>query len=175
MQVVKVDLFTSSVGVFDRGLSGVAVVLGKGAKHAAASRVSEPDLLHARLRADMFPLFRQVQIVCDFGRQAPARLAGLAVPPALDGEPSLAELQQQIASTAEFLKGLVPSQFAGRDELQVTFPVGTDSMTLPAAQYLLGFAIPNFFFHHVMAYAILRSLGVDLGKPDYFGMRPESP
>jgi hypothetical protein len=30
-------------------------------------------------------------------------------------------------------------------------------------------AIPNFFFHATMAYAILRHNGVKLGKMDYIG------
>jgi hypothetical protein len=30
-------------------------------------------------------------------------------------------------------------------------------------------AVPNFFFHATMAYAILRHNGVKLGKADYIG------
>jgi hypothetical protein len=36
-------------------------------------------------------------------------------------------------------------------------------------QYLLGFALPNFYFHVVTAYAILRHNGVEVGKKDYIG------
>ena len=35
--------------------------------------------------------------------------------------------------------------------------------------YLLNFALPNFFFHLVAAYAILRHNGVEVGKRDYLG------
>jgi hypothetical protein len=31
------------------------------------------------------------------------------------------------------------------------------------------FALPNFFFHVVTAYAILRAQGVPVGKRDYLG------
>lgn len=35
--------------------------------------------------------------------------------------------------------------------------------------YVLDFAIPNFFFHFVTAYGLLRKEGVSVGKSDYFG------
>jgi hypothetical protein len=35
--------------------------------------------------------------------------------------------------------------------------------------YLLSFALPNFFFHVTTAYDILRHCGVELGKQDFMG------
>ena len=37
------------------------------------------------------------------------------------------------------------------------------------AYFLLGFTLPNFFFHYTTAYDILRSLGVEIGKRDFMG------
>jgi hypothetical protein len=167
---MKADLYACSVRVFERGLVGLAAVLRKGVAHSGALAVSEDEIIGARLYPDMFPLRRQVQIVCDFARQAPSRVLGLEVPAALDRMMDHAELQAQIAAAREFLASLAPSAFEGRDEQAVTFPVGDASMTQSAARYLLGFATPNFYFHLVTAYAILRSRGVPLGKPDYFGV-----
>ena len=31
------------------------------------------------------------------------------------------------------------------------------------------FVLPNFYFHVSMAYALLRSAGVEIGKRDYLG------
>lgn len=36
-------------------------------------------------------------------------------------------------------------------------------------RYLRDFTLPNFYFHLVTTYAILRNNGVDLGKRDYMG------
>ena len=36
-------------------------------------------------------------------------------------------------------------------------------------EYLLGYALPNFFFHATTAYDILRHNGVDLGKRHFLG------
>ena len=42
-------------------------------------------------------------------------------------------------------------------------------MTKLRLLYLLGFALPNFYFHLVTAYNILRHNGVEIGKADYLG------
>jgi hypothetical protein len=46
-----------------------------------------------------------------------------------------------------------------------------DDMVLEAlgAQYLRNWALPNFYFHVVTAYDILRHNGVEIGKRDYLG------
>ena len=38
--------------------------------------------------------------------------------------------------------------------------------------YLVQIAVPNFYFHVAMIYAILRHNGVELGKRDYIGAMP---
>jgi hypothetical protein len=56
----------------------------------------------------------------------------------------------------------------GSDDREVVlkFPNGV-GYRFVGAQYLAGFALPNFFFHVTTAYAILRNAGVSLGKPDF--------
>ena len=36
--------------------------------------------------------------------------------------------------------------------------------------YVNTFAVPNFYFHMCMVYALLRKEGVPLGKRDYLGL-----
>ena len=38
--------------------------------------------------------------------------------------------------------------------------------------YLNHFVLPNFYFHCTAAYAILRHLGVEVGKQDFLGQIP---
>ena len=42
-------------------------------------------------------------------------------------------------------------------------------MLFRSPAFLQQYALPNFFFHVTTAYAILRHLGVELGKADYDG------
>ena len=45
-------------------------------------------------------------------------------------------------------------------------------LTFKGLQYLLGFSLPNFFFHATTTYAILRHVGVEVGKMDFMGGPP---
>jgi hypothetical protein len=48
-------------------------------------------------------------------------------------------------------------------------PLGPRSVEVTAQASALNQGVPNFFFHLNIAYAILRSKGVPLGKRDYIG------
>ena len=164
---MKADLY-SFVGIYSRNLDTLAHILAKGAEFAAANGVSESEMLDWRLADDMFPLRRQVQTVRDFAVQWPARAAGLPAPPSLEGEPDLAQLQAAIAEAKASLKDLKPEQFEGRDEVPLTVNIGPMEPTLPTAQWVVGFATTNFYFHLSTAYGILRAKGVPIGKRDLF-------
>jgi hypothetical protein len=62
----------------------------------------------------------------------------------------------------------------GREEAEVVLTFPTGSMTFTARDYMLGFALPNFFFHVTTAYALLRHKGVPVGKMDFLG-KPSRP
>src|SRR3954469_13332373 len=102
---MKVRLF-SFVGLYSQGLETLANILTKGAEHAAATGAPESDLLSWRLAEDMFPLRRQAQIVCTFPLQWPARAAGLPIPPSLEGESTVSDLQAAIVNAKAFLSDL---------------------------------------------------------------------
>jgi hypothetical protein len=52
-------------------------------------------------------------------------------------------------------------------ELVVQFPGGQRVFT--GSSYILGFALPNLFFHVTTAYDLLRHMGVPIGKRDFLG------
>ena len=51
----------------------------------------------------------------------------------------------------------------------MTIKLPNTEMTLPAQTYLTNYALPNFYFHTSMAYAIARKNGVPLGKVNFMG------
>ena len=57
----------------------------------------------------------------------------------------------------------------GKEGAEVVLKSGGQSATFTGREYLLAFAIPNFFFHVTAAYALLRHKGVPVGKMDYLG------
>ena len=159
----------SFVGLFSRQLDTAAHILAKGAAHAAATGVSEAYMLGWRLIEDMSPLSFQLMVVCNFARAWPARVAGLPLPADITADLDVAGFQAAIAEAKTYLAAIGPGQFAGRDDVPLTVTLGNDmSPTLPAAQWLTVFATTNLYFHLSTAYGILRSKGVQIGKPDLF-------
>lgn len=167
---MSTNLYQASVPAFLQMLKSLSSILTKAATHAEAKKIDPSVLVNARLAPDMHPLARQIQMVSDTAKGASARLAGVDVPSMPDTEATLAELQQRIAKTVDFLSALKPEQFEGSAERSVELPVGGgQKMTFKGATYLAHFALPNFYFHVTTAYAILRHNGVEIGKRDYLG------
>ena len=98
-----------------------------------------------------------------------ARLAGAEVPRYEDTEQSFDELRARIAKTIAFVESFAAAQFEGAEERAIALRVGGKDWSFTGRDYLLGFALPNFYFHLVTAYNILRHNGVEIGKADYLG------
>jgi len=165
---VTVGLYTF-VDLYSRGLQSADHLLNRGAAFAKAAGLGEDEILDWRLIEDMQPLRFQIMVVCNFARQWPARVAGLPVPEEIGVELDLAGFKTAIGEAKAYLAGLTPEQFAGRDEVPLTFMIGTGmEPTLPSGQWLSVFTTTNFYFHLSTAYGILRARGVPLGKADLF-------
>jgi hypothetical protein len=166
---MTISMYQASAPVFDKMLENLSAILGKAAAWAESRKIDQVVLLNARLAPDMFALTRQVQIACDFAKGTCARLAGIEPPKFEDNEASLAELQSRIAKTRQFMSTIKAGQIDGSEGRDVKFKAGPREFEFKGLPYLTGFALPNFYFHHAMTYAILRHNGLDLSKKDYIG------
>lgn len=136
----------------------------------AAATGNEAELIDARLTDDMFPLARQIQIASDAAKGAGARMTGSEAPAMADTETSFAELKTRCDKTIAYLQQVDPAAFdagAGR-EVVITFPNG-GGVKFDGQTFLTQFAVPNFYFHASMTYAILRANGIGIGKQNYLG------
>jgi uncharacterized protein len=163
------DLYAFSVPVFLRGHAILSDVLRKGEAHAAERKIAPLALLTARLFPDMFPLTGQVQAACDTAKRATARLVGVEPPRFEDNETTFDELHARIQRTSEFVQQYRSDAFRDADTRKIEMKMSTGVVNLTAEQYLVRFALPNFYFHVTTAYDILRHNGVTLGKRDYLG------
>ena len=168
---MTLSMYQASVPVFTRMLTNLAAILTKAEAHAAARKIEPAVLLATRLFPDMFALTRQVQLSCDFAKNTTARLAGVEIPKFPDEETSFAELQARIAKTLDYVKGFQAGQIDGAEAREITLPIGGQPMTFTGQEFLLYFALPNFYFHITTAYDILRHCGVELSKRDFLGAR----
>jgi hypothetical protein len=156
-----------SAPTFVRMLKNLSAMLSKGEAHAKAKNFDPSVLLNGRLAPDMFTLTRQVQIATDHAKGAMARLAGHQPEAIEDKETSFAELQARIAKVIAIVEGFKPEQLDGADKREITIKIPNAEFKFSGIDYLNTWALPNFYFHVTMAYAIMRHNGVDLGKRDF--------
>jgi uncharacterized protein len=165
---VSLTLYSMAMDTFVPMLGTLSTLLDKGAEHMKAKGLKPDTLVEARLAPDMFPLARQVQIACDQVKGAAARLAGQEPPKFEDNEQTLDELKSRIRRTLDYAGSIPPSAFQGAETRRVGFPLTNDMvLDMDAVQYVRDWALPNFYFHVVTAYDILRNQGVQIGKQDY--------
>jgi hypothetical protein len=164
---MTISMYQASVPVLVRMLKNLGAILDKAKAHAEARKVGANVLPASRLIADMFPLSRQVQIASDHAKSAVARLAGVENPKFEDNEQTIEELQARIAKTVAFVEKFTAEEIDGSEEREIVVVMSSGERRFKGMQYLLGFAMPNFYFHLVTAYGILRQNGVEIGKRDF--------
>jgi uncharacterized protein len=166
---MPISMYQASAPRFASTLKNLSAILDKAQAHCEAKKIDPLVLTGARLYPDMFALARQVQVACDTAKGAMARLAGVEIPKYEDTEKTFAELQARIAKTVAFIDSFKPAQIDGTDGKDLVVKLGAREMQWKGMQYLLGFALPNFYFHAATAYDILRHNGVELVKRDFIG------
>jgi hypothetical protein len=162
-------MYYLAIRQFARTLKNLDRVLNKAEEHALARGFDANNFVNMRLAPDMLPLVAQVRIACDNAKAAAAGLSGKPAPRHEDNETTLADLHARIAKCLAFVDSVSEADFAATTAdtiVPLTYPAGK---ALRAEEYLFGRQIPNFYFHIVTAYDILRSGGVALGKADYLG------
>ncbi len=164
-----ISMYQVSVPVYVNMLGNLSAILDKAAAHAASRKIDPSVLVNARLFPDMLPLAKQIQIATDQAKGSAARLAGVEVPKYEDNEVTIDELKARIDKTIAFIKGFSPAQIDATEGKDISLTIGGRAMNFKGMGYLLGFAMPNFYFHITTAYDILRHNGVDLGKRDFLG------
>lgn len=168
---MALSMYDLSVPVFVRALRNLDQVLARGEAHAR-SRDADPDvLLQSRLIFDMLPLVRQVQIAADMATRGAARLAGVEPQPFEDSETTFAQLHERLARAIAYVESFRPEQFEGSQTRTVAFMSRAGERRFDGLGYLLGFVLPNLYFHATTAYNLLRQAGVPIGKADFLGDR----
>lgn len=152
-----------------RMLSGLANWVEKAEKLAVAKKVDPIDaFMDQRLIVDQYSLVEQIQSACDAAKFACARLSGKEPPKHPDTERTFAEAKARIQAVLTYLKTYKADDFKGAAEKKITQP-WMEGKYMTGRDFLQTLAVPNFYFHVVTAYAIMRANGVEIGKADYIG------
>lgn len=165
-------LYDASVPIFDAMLKNLSTLLDKAAAHAAAKNFDPAVLLQSRLSPDMFALTRQVQIAADAAKFGIARLTGVDAPKFEDDETTIDALKARIEKTRAFIASVPRERFEGAETRRVEVPTRAQTYAFDGRTFLLQWAMPNFYFHVMTTYNLLRHNGVEIGKRDYLGQVP---
>ena len=171
--LTRYDMYHAAIPGSVRVLTNLRGLIEKAEAWAKEKNVDESVVLNARLALDMFPFVRQVQIATDTAKGMAARLAGAEVPSYEDTEKSFAELYARVDKTIAFVKGFKPEQFDGAEGREIVLTFRGNSTHFTGLTFLTNRALPNLYFHTTTAYAILRHIGVPVGKNDFLGPNPQ--
>lgn len=164
------SLHQATVASFSQVLPALAGQIAKAQDFATAHGLADSALLEARLADDMWPLVKQVMAAVAHSAGAVEGVqVGETRPIGGDMPTSLAELGAVVADGVKRLQTATPALIDGIAGRDTAFRFGERSMPFTVEDYLLTFALPNFYFHASMAYAILRNQGVPVGKMDFLG------
>ena len=162
---MSLALDTLAAPMFLRGLNSLSGLVDK----AIESGLDEAVLMEARLAPDMRPFPDQIRMAAFSARSCIGRLTGQDWPKTDDSKATLAELKTTIALSIAFIEATDAAAFEGGETRRIELRFPGVALDFEGAGYLTSFALPNFYFHLSMAYAILRHAGVELGKRDYLG------
>ncbi len=165
---MNLNYFEMTVPVFIKNLTNVKNLLEIGFTAAKDKGMSEEDFLNQSLAPDMYNLKKQIQIATDNAKGAAARLAGVEPMKLDDSESTVVELTARIDKVISHLSEFKPEQFETAADKKVILGFMPEQYQ-NGADYLCDFALPNFFFHVSMVYAIIRVQGVSVGKADFIG------
>ncbi|MEI6728597.1 MAG: DUF1993 domain-containing protein [bacterium] len=151
-----------------KSLRSTIKILQEAQKWSLTSGKTEAELLEARLAPDMFPLKKQIQMISDNAKGMTSRFTESENPSYEDTETTFDDLIARLQKTLDYVGSFVEADFANSDSVKIILPYFKDKYQ-DAGDYLLDYAIPNFFFHKVTVYDILRNQGMPIGKNNYLG------
>jgi len=145
--------------------------IARAEEHATALKFDPDNYLAMRLFPNMLPFSAQLRIACDISKFAAAYLSGKTPPVHEDTEKTLVEYKERIQKVIDYLATFSEADFADAATRQVS-PANFKGKYMTGHDYLVRRQVPNFYFHIVTAYDLLRHGGVPLGKTDFLGELP---
>lgn len=172
-ETMATTLFEMSIPTFLQTVRAVRCFLEGAAAHCDATGIDPTDLVTARLVPDMAPFWFQIECVDNYSVWGiEAMRSGAWTPPDLAQVVHFADLQARIARTETALEAFKPDEvntWSGK-ALDISIAhVSAEPTAFTSETFFLSFLLPNFHFHAVTAYDILRMRGVPIGKRDYEG------
>ena len=166
---MKISMYALSHDVFKKSLTQLLHIMEKGVANAKARNFDPNVLAGTRLAPDMFVFSKQIPLTSDFAKNSMARLAGIDPPKFDDTETTMEELVARVKKTLDYIGTVPASAVDNSEDRDIKIPLRDRTIETKGLPFLQNWALPNFFFHYVTAYNLLRHNGVDIGKRDFLG------
>ena len=166
---MNISMHAMSHGVFRKALTQLLHVMDKATANAKARSFDTSVLVNSRLAPDMLPFAKQIQLTSDFAKNSMARLAGIDPPKFEDNETTMEELVARVKKTIDYIDSVSAATLDGSETRDIKIVLRDRTVEFKGLPFLQTWALPNFFFHHVTVYDLLRHNGVDIGKRDFLG------
>ena len=160
----------TSLHIFKTRLETLRSILLRARKELFPGSDDMSPIMGARLAEDMLPFPYQITYACAQPRQFLAWLKDeTPSDPNKDIETlSFSDLYQQVEDTIAAIEAASSDPDESLINRDKTLQIPPDrSFVLSGAEYVDEWLVPNFYFHIVAAYAILRARGLKIGKADY--------
>ena len=159
------NIYTQTPKIVTKTLKSVLNLLNKAETFVNDGLVTEVKLIKARLAPDMFAFNKQIQVATDNAKGIVSRLSGVENPKYEDTETTIAELKTRVQKTIDFIESISEESYNDANEVKVVLPYMPGKYQT-ALDYVTDYGLPNLYFHVVTSYAILRNLGLPVGKID---------
>ena len=167
---MAISLYDLSVPTFLQTVRAAGGFLDRAAAHFAENGIDPDEAVNARLYDDMAPFHFQIEAAWHHSVWGVEALrTGAFTPPGLVGPVPFAELRGMMAKAEAALEAVAREEIDACAGKALDLQIGPRMLAFTAETFILSFSLPNFHFHVVTAYDILRSRGVPIGKRDYEG------
>ncbi|CAN5278471.1 DUF1993 domain-containing protein [soil metagenome] len=168
---MALSLYQATIAQYLQLLPAAIANLDRAEAWAGEQGISANEMLGKRVAPDMWPLATQVRQVALHSAGAVKGATAGAFSPDLDqGLYDFATLRALLTDAIAYLEGVEETALDAIAGKEVAFSFGGQvRMRFSVEDFLLSFSQPNFYFHASMIYAILRGLGVSIGKRDFLG------
>ena len=167
---MQLTFYDVSIPCYQQMLDSTASILEKGQQHAAANDMTLEEISNYRLHESMLPFSFQIISVWHHSLGAIKGMReGLFMPPPDKPGIDYAGLRGLIGEAQDAMAAETQDSMEALSGEHMLFRFGTNEVPFTTDNFLETFSKPNVYFHITTAYAMLRQLGVPLGKLDYLG------
>ncbi|MEH6556876.1 MAG: DUF1993 domain-containing protein [Oceanicoccus sp.] len=167
---MTVSLYDMTVGTYQQILGSLDGILTKTRQHFDDDKAVLDGIVSMTLHEDMLPF--EFQVKATIYEAMPAirgAQKGTFSPPPPSPDSDFDGLCELVKQAQEELKTVTPEEISALEGSNVRFAIGEQGIDFLAEDFLLTFALPNFYFHATTTYDLLRMKGVPLGKRDFLG------